>query len=212
MPELLAHPVLMDLVARYGLWAVGVVVACESLGIPVPGETVLIAAALYSGLTGTPEIGFIIAAAAVGAIVGDNLGFLLGRRFGVPLLRRYGPRIGIGPEKIRLGRYLFDRFGAGVVFMGRFFAWLRSIAAFLAGTNEMSWPVFLAANAAGGILWAVLFGGGAYVLGQRMQSLSSEAAVAGVVLAVAALVAVTLALRRYGSRLQAAADRAYPGG
>lgn len=116
----------------------------------LPGESTLIAAALYGGVTHHLNIVFVVVAAATGAIVGDNIGFLIGRDIGFRLLVRYGQYIHMTPARIKLGQYLFLRHGGKVVFVGRFVAILRALAAFLAGANRMTWPRFLVFNAAGG--------------------------------------------------------------
>src|SRR5262249_61596945 len=107
----------------------------------------------------------VIAAAALGAILGDNVGYWLGREFGYPLLLRYGRYVGLTETRIKLGQYLFLRHGGKVVFFGRFIAVLRVLAAFLAGVNRMEWRTFLVANAAGGVLWSLVYGLGAYMFG-----------------------------------------------
>src|SRR5579864_5738584 len=152
MPHIDAHA-LSHLLAIFSYWAVLVFVAIESTGIPFPGETMLLAASIYAGTTHHLQIVFIIIAAAAGAILGDNLGYLVGREGGFRLLRRYGRFIRVDERKLKLGMYLFRRHGGKVVFFGRFVAVLRAWAAFLAGVNRMRWPRFLAFNAAGGILW-----------------------------------------------------------
>jgi membrane protein DedA with SNARE-associated domain len=101
-----------SLIANYGYSAVFVVVMLESSGFPVPGETVLVCASVYSGSRHGLSIGAIIAAAACGAILGDNVGFRVGRRFGRTLLLKYGHRIGISERELILGEYLFQRYGA----------------------------------------------------------------------------------------------------
>ena len=133
---------LQQLIATYGYWAVGVIVALESMGIPLPGETVLVLAALYAGGHHDLNIWGIIASAAIGAILGDNVGYLLGRELGYRLLRRYGRYVGLTDTRIKLGQYLFLRHGGKVVFFGRFIAVLRVLAAFLAGANRMDWRLF----------------------------------------------------------------------
>ena len=90
MPHLFAHETLIRLLDAYGYWVVALFVAIESSGVPFPGETVLVVASLYAGRTGHLEIGLVIAAAAAGAIGGDNLGYLAGREGGFRLVRRYG--------------------------------------------------------------------------------------------------------------------------
>jgi len=158
---------LVHLLATYGYWAVLLFVAIESTGIPFPGETMLLVAAIYAGTTHQLSIPLIIVAAASGAILGDNIGFWAGREGGFRLLRRYGHYIHLNERKLKIGLYLFRKHGGKVVFFGRFVAVLRAWAAFLAGTNRMRWPAFLLFNALGGITWATLFGLGGYFLGDR---------------------------------------------
>src|SRR5579871_1505514 len=153
------------LLRNYGYWAVFVAVGIESLGVPLPGETTLITAALYAGTTHRLNIVLVIVVASAAAIVGDNIGYVIGRMGGYRLLRRYGRYIRGEEAKIKLGRFLCDRHGRKVVFFGRFVSVLRTYAAFLAGTNKMRWPHFFVANAAGSILWAAIYTFGAYLLG-----------------------------------------------
>lgn len=199
------------LLASYGYWAVLLFVAVESMGIPFPGETMLLAAAIYAGTTHHLQIPLVIAAAAAGAILGDNVGFLAGREGGYRLLRRYGRYIRLDERKLKLGQYLFLRHGGKVVFFGRFVAVLRIWAAFLAGTYRLPWTRFLAYNAAGGIIWATVFGLGGYVLGDNVQRLAGPAGIVGGALAALALVAGAIALRRNEHRLMEEAERAFPG-
>src|SRR2546425_12903836 len=141
-----ATSTLTHLLTTYGYWAVLLFVAIESIGIPFPGETMLLVAAIYAGMTHLLSIPLVIVAAASGAILGDNLGFWVGREGGYRLLRRYGKYIRLDERTLKLGQYLFLRYGAKVVFFGRLVAVLRAWAAFLAGTNRMSWSRFLPAN------------------------------------------------------------------
>src|SRR3982074_375073 len=143
---------------QFGYAAVFGFVGIESLGIPFPGETMLISAALYAGATHNLNIVGVIVAASAGAIIGDNIGFGVGHWGGYRLLIRYGRYIRLHPARVKLARYLFLRHGAKVVFFGRFISVLRTYAAFLAGTARMPWPRFLIANALGGTTWAILFG------------------------------------------------------
>src|SRR2546422_86790 len=145
---------LIHLLATYGYWAVAVFVTIESTGIPFPGETMLLVAAIYAGTTHRLSLPLVILAAASGAIVGDNIGFWVGREGGYRLLRRYGRFIHLDERKLKLGQYLFSKHGGKVVFFGRFIAVLRAWAAFLAGTNRMRWDRFLLFNALGASSWA----------------------------------------------------------
>lgn len=165
MPHLLDQAQIVSILSTYGYWAIFIVVALESSGLPLPGETVLVGAAIYAGHSGNLAIELIIAAAASGAIIGDNIGYWVGREFGAKLLERYGGLIGIGPEKLRLGQYLFLRWGGAIVFFGRFIALLRILAAVLAGVNHLPAPRFFFYNAAGGVIWAHVFGLGGYFFG-----------------------------------------------
>src|SRR5215470_10277310 len=112
----LATSDLFRLLTTYGYLAVFLFVAIESTGIPFPGETMLVVAAIYAGTTHQLSIPLVIVAAASGAILGDNLGFLLGRVGGYPLLRRYGRAIRLDERKLKLGHYLFLKHGGKVVF------------------------------------------------------------------------------------------------
>jgi membrane protein DedA with SNARE-associated domain len=136
---------------------VGAVVGVESLGVPLPGEIVLVSAALMSShhdLAVNP-IG-VGAAAVIGAVVGDSIGYTIGRRFGMPLFDRLGQRFPkhFGPGHVALAERLFNRWGVRAVFFGRFIALLRIFAGPLAGALKMHYPRFLAANVSGAICWA----------------------------------------------------------
>ncbi len=133
------------------------VVGVESLGVPLPGEIVLVTAALMSSqhdLAVNP-IGVGVAA-VVGAVVGDSIGYTIGRRFGMPLFDRLGRRFPkhFGPGHVALAERLFGRWGARAVFFGRFIALLRIFAGPLAGALKMHYPRFLAANVSGAMCWA----------------------------------------------------------
>lgn len=136
---------------------VGGVVGIESLGIPLPGEIVLVSAALMSShhdLAVNP-VG-VGAAAVIGAVVGDSIGYTIGRRFGMRLFDRLGRRFPrhFGPGHVALAERMFARWGARAVFFGRFIALLRIFAGPLAGALKMPYPRFLVANVCGGICWA----------------------------------------------------------
>ena len=136
---------------------VGGVVGIESLGVPLPGEIVLVSAALMSShhdLAVNP-VG-VGAAAVIGAVIGDSIGYTIGRRFGMPLFDRLGRRFPkhFGPGHVALAERLFNRWGVRAVFFGRFIALLRIFAGPLAGALKMPYPRFLAANVSGGICWA----------------------------------------------------------
>ena len=105
--SLFAPHEITELIRSYGAWIVGGIVTLESMGVPAPGECLVVAAGLYAALNRDLNIGAVVIAAAAGAILGDNIGYLIGRRLGCPLLTRYGRRVGLDEGRIRLGRYLF---------------------------------------------------------------------------------------------------------
>jgi membrane protein DedA with SNARE-associated domain len=195
----------------YGYAAVFAFIGIESMGIPFPGETMLITAALYAGATHHLSIGWVIAAAAAGAIAGDNIGFGVGHWAGYRALLRWGRYIRLHEGRIKLARYLFALHGGKVVFFGRFISVLRTYAAFLAGTARMPWLRFLIFNAAGGIAWAMLYGLGAYALGDRINQLEGTARIALAAVGVVVVVATVLLLRHHEKRLSAQAELAMPG-
>lgn len=202
---------LSSLITQYGYLAVFTIVCLESFGIPLPGETTLITAALYAGATHRLSIVGIVLAASAGAILGDNLGYLLGHWGGYRLLLRYGRYIRLTEARIKVARYLFLRFGGEVVFFGRFVSILRAYAAFLAGTTRMPWRRFIVYNAAGGVVWASLYGTAAYFLGREVERFSRPATVAFAVAGLIAIVAAALIVRRQEQLLEAEAERALPG-
>jgi membrane protein DedA with SNARE-associated domain len=197
-----------SLLATYGYWAVLLLVGVESMGIPVPGETMLLTASVYAGTTHRLSPLLVVAAAATGAIVGDNIGFLVGREGGYRLLHRYGKYVRLDERKLRLGEYLFQAHGGKMVFWGRFLPVLRIWAAFLAGANRMLWRRFLVWNAAGGVVWASVMGGAAYTLGSTMLRLGGVITIASIVFAMLLMAGLTLIVRRKEHQLQAEADNA----
>jgi len=204
-------PNVMHLIGQYGYGAVALAVGIESVGIPFPGETTLLAAAIYAGTTHHLSIAGVIAAAAIGAIVGDNLGFWIGRELGYGVLLRYGRYLRLTAPRIKLGQYLFLRHGGKVVFFGRFVAVLRALAAFLAGANRMTWLRFVTFNAAGGVVWAAAYGAGAYLLGEQVHRVLGPVGMGLLVVTLVLMVAGFVFLRRHENRLEAEAERALPG-
>lgn len=197
-----------QLLPIYGPWLVFGVVALESAGIPLPGETTLIAGAVLASVNPEISITTIVAAAACGAIIGDNLGYWAGRHFGAPLLRRYGHYIRLDPERLNLLQHLFNRYGGWVVFFGRFVALLRALAAMLAGANGMEWGRFLIFNGAGAVCWASLFGFGAYALGAKASEFASWLTIVLFAIAVVAGLLLVKIFLRYQVQRQRSANSA----
>ncbi len=197
-----------ELIPTYGLWVLFAVVMLESTGLPVPGETALLSAALYAGTTHHLSILAIILVATAAAIIGDNCGYAIGRIFGLPLIERHGGRIGLSPTRLKVGQYLFMKHGGKIVFFGRFVALLRALVALLAGMNRMRWPHFLAMNALGAVTWAMLFGGGAYFLGDQIQRAAGPLSIGLLVAAAVGGAAGILFVRHHGRELEQQADAA----
>jgi membrane protein DedA with SNARE-associated domain len=193
---------LHSIIAQHGYWAVFLIVMLESGGLPLPGETALILAAAYAGATGNLDLSYVMAAAAAGAIIGDNIGFWIGRTWGANLLLRYGEFIHLPESRLKLGQYLFKKHGAKIVFFGRFVALLRILAALLAGVNKYAWGPFLFYNAAGGIIWAVLIGAGGYLFGDALHRVSGPLGVAGLVAVIAGVLGGMYVMRREEKKME----------
>lgn len=200
-----------DLLVTYGYWVIFGIVLFESAGVPLPGETALISAAIFAGTTGQMNIVLVIGAAAAGAILGDNLGFWVGREWGFPLLLRHGPKLGMSERRLKIAQYLFLRHGAKIVFFGRFTALLRTFAALLAGANAYPPGRFFLFNAAGGIGWAVLMGVGGYLAGKSMEHAAGPFGLAMLALVAILSVAGWRFVRKHEHRLGEEAERALPG-
>ena len=209
--SLISHSDLQPFITQYGYWGVAVVVGLESMGIPLPGETVLVLAAIYAAANQDLTITGVVLAATIGSIIGDNLGYAMGRRYGYSLLLRHGKKINMTEDRIKLGQYLFMHYGGKIVFVGRFIALLRILAAFLAGVNRMPWYTFLFANATGAILWASVFGYGGYLFGQMLFQAHSTWAPALLVAATIAFFGIGYLLHRYEKQLIVHARAALPG-
>ena len=196
---------LQNILSVIGYPAVILFVMIESSGIPFPGETMLLLASFFAATSHQLAIPIVIACAALGAIVGDNLGYLAGHTGGRALALRFGKYIFLKPEHLDYAEKFFEKHGDKTVFFGRFVAVLRAWAAFLAGVNHMPWRKFLIFNAAGGIIWAIIYGTLGFVAGKFLHD--NFAAVehiartlgwigAGIVVAFVIVVIILLRLRR----------------
>ncbi|MFD7156651.1 DedA family protein [Kribbella sp. NPDC059898] len=173
-------------VAVLAYLVVGLVIGVESMGVPLPGETTLIAAALLASQHHL-KIEFVILAAALGAIVGDSIGYFIGRKAGRGLFERLGRRFHhFSEERIVKAEKYFHKYGVWTVFFGRFVALLRIFAGPMAGMLRMHYPRFLAANAAGGIAWATTIGVVAYKIGDNADKIFGRVSV-GALIAIAVL-------------------------
>ncbi len=211
MISVLSETAIEHLIQDYGLWIVFTVVMSESMGVPLPGETTLVAAGIYAGSTNGIDPYLLVAVAAAAAVLGDNIGYVIGRTIGLRLLLRYGPYVNLTEARLKLGRYLFLHHGGKIVFLGRFVALLRTLTAILAGADQMPWPRFLFYNACGGICWAAAFGFGAYFFGEKVRSISGPIAIALLFVAVTVVFVGALYLHRHEEELQRRAEQAFPG-
>jgi membrane protein DedA with SNARE-associated domain len=161
---------LTDLFARYGYATVFAGVFLENTGLPVPGETALLAAAALAH-SGTLHLPWVILTAIAGATLGDNLGFFIGRRGGRRLAERYGGRLGFTTTRLRQFDAFFARHGGRTVFVARFITGLRVVGAVLAGGSGMPWLSFIFYNACGAIVWCSVVGIVGYTLGHSWELL-----------------------------------------
>jgi membrane protein DedA with SNARE-associated domain len=186
---------LIHIPAHLGYAVVFAFIAIETMGIPVPGETALIAAALLAH-DGQLEIVPLVAIAAAAAIIGDNIGFAIGRTGGRRLVLGRGPLQGQRRRLVEYGEPFFERHGPKAVFLGRWISGLRIASAWLAGINGMRWPTFLFWNALGGIAWAASIGFAVYALGDAAEHIIKVAGPVAAALTIAAIVAFLVWRRR----------------
>ena len=170
-------------------------IAIETMGVPVPGETALIAAALLAH-HGQLDIVPLIVIASLAAIIGDNIGFAIGRRGGRRLFMAPGPLHEHRLKVLEHGEPFFAKHGPKAVFLGRWVSGLRIASAWLAGMNRMSWPTFLFWNALGGIAWATSIALGVYLLGDIAEKVISTAGPVAAAVGVIALIGVVVWHRR----------------
>src|SRR5262245_23524922 len=184
---------LTDLFARYGYAVVFFGVFLENTGLPVPGETALLAGAAMAqyGWLSLPRV---ILIAIAGAALGDNLGFFVGRRLGRGLAERFGSKVGLTAKRLAQFDRFFHRYGGRTVFIARFITGLRVFGALLAGTSGLRWPTFLFYNALGAISWCIVIGFAGYSLAYSWDTLEHWVGRSGLV---AAAIAATVALVGY---------------
>ncbi|MDX6348071.1 MAG: hypothetical protein QOF84_2861 [Streptomyces sp.] len=189
LPGPLAH--LAPLLADYGYLAVGVLVCLDNGGIPVPGQTVLVAAAVYAG-TGRLDFAGVLAVAVAAAVVGNSLGYLLGRVGGRAFVHRWGRYVLLTPARLERAEDFFGRHGGAVVTWARFVDVLRQTNGIIAGTVGMPWRRFMAFNVLGAVLWAGTWGGLGYAAGANIGTIYGAVARSQIILlaAVGALLVV----------------------
>jgi len=162
---------LRNAVVHYGYWAVAAALLLENAGIPVPGETILLLSSFLAYSQHELQLSWIIVVATVAAVLGDNLGFVLGYYGGRSLLNRYQSVFRIRTENVARGEALFARYGAMTVFFARFVFGMRIIAGPLAGVLRMPWRKFLLFNFLGAVLWVSAISGAGYFFGRHWARL-----------------------------------------
>jgi membrane protein DedA with SNARE-associated domain len=189
---------IVALFERYGYWVVLGGVFLENAGLPVPGETALLAGAALAHF-GRLSLPWVIAAAIAGATLGDNLGFLVGRRGGRALAEKYGRHIGLTRRRLDQFDRFFTRHGGRTVFIARFITGLRVFGAVLAGASGLRWATFLFYNATGAVVWATAVGVAGYVLGEswdRLEHWIGRSSLIGLALVCAVILVAVLRARR----------------
>jgi membrane-associated protein len=181
------------------------IIGLESMGIPSPGETALVAAAVLAS-QGKLEIWLVILIGVCSAIVGDNLGYLLGRRFGRTVFTAPGPFMHHRIRAIKAGDGFFKRHGPKAVFIGRWIALVRFATAWLAGINRMPFKQFFFWNALGGITWGITYGLVGYYGGQAAANVLAEAGIVGLVVLLIAPVAIYVVIKRRERRMTERSD------
>jgi membrane protein DedA with SNARE-associated domain len=209
--DALSPTTIQNLIQVYGLWVLFPVVMLEGMGIPVPGETALLATAVYAGSTDKISIVPVVLIAATAAMVGDNIGYFIGRSIGLRLVVRYGRYVRLNESRLKIGRYLFLRHGGKIVLIARLIAILRTFVPLLAGVNRMRWRYFLLMNAIGGFCWASLVGGGAYLFGKEINRVSGPVRLLLLVSALGLVVSAILFFRQHERELEQRADAALRG-
>jgi membrane protein DedA with SNARE-associated domain len=199
---------------HYGLWAILLLVLIEDFGIPVPGETVLIAGAVFAG-SGQLNVVWVGVVGFIAAVVGDNIGYAIGRFGGRLLVERWGKYVFLTPERLDKAEAFFNRHGGKIITIARFIEGLRQANGLIAGITEMHWLRFIAFNALGAALWVGTWVSIGYFAGQHItgiyNAITTYSLYAAIVLVVAIVAFIVHRVRKHrrtvaAARLEAAAD------
>jgi membrane protein DedA with SNARE-associated domain len=174
---------------HYGLWAIAVLILIEDFGIPVPGETVLIAGAIYAG-SGRLNVVAVGLTAFFAAAVGDNIGYAIGRFGGGALIDRWGKYVFLTPERMKKAEAFFERHGGKIISIARFIDGLRQVNGLIAGITEMHWLKFIAYNALGAALWVGTWVSIGYFAGQHITPIYNNVTRYSLYVAIAAVVII----------------------
>jgi membrane protein DedA with SNARE-associated domain len=192
---------------RYGYLAVVGLVLFEDFGLPVPGETILILAALYAG-TGRLNVLLVGLLGFLAAVLGDNIGFAIGHVGGQRLIKRYGRYILLTPNRIDRTTAFFERHGGWIIILARFIEGLRQANGIIAGTSGIRWTRFLAFNAIGAALWAATWTSVGYFAGNHITATYNAASHYSAYLAIAVGALVISLIARHVVRARKARARA----
>jgi membrane protein DedA with SNARE-associated domain len=203
--EALASPL-----QHYGLWAIFALVLIEDFGIPVPGETVIIAAAIYAG-SGRLNVVGVGVVAFVAAVLGDNIGYGIGRFGGRRLVDRWGKYVFLTPERLDKAEAFFDRQGAKIITIARFIEGLRQANGIIAGIAKMHWLRFIAYNALGAALWVGTWVSIGYFAGQHINAIYGVITRYSLYVAIAAVVLIVALIARHIMRKRRRVLRAAAG-
>jgi len=194
LPSVFGH--LQPVLEHYGYLGVGGFVLLEDFGVPLPGEAILIAAAIFAG-SGHMNIALVILVGVVAAIVGDNIGYAIGHFGGRPLVQRFGRYVFLTPDRLDHAENFFNRHGGKVVTIARFVEGLRQVNGILSGIVGMHWAKFLGFNALGAVLWVGTWAGLGYLAGEHfIEIYDAFEKYKWYVIAAAAVIIATLATRR----------------
>jgi membrane protein DedA with SNARE-associated domain len=191
---------------HYGLWAIFLLVLIEDFGIPVPGETVIIAASIYAG-SGRLNVVAVGVVAFVAAVFGDNIGYGIGRFGGRRLVDRWGKYVFLTPERLDKAEEFFDRQGAKIITIARFIEGLRQANGIIAGITKMHWLRFLAYNALGAALWVGTWVSIGYFAGQHINTIYGVITRYSLYVAIAAVVVIVALIARHVMRRRRQAIR-----
>lgn len=203
LASLISLQALQDALHVIGYPAIALFIMIECIGIPIPGETMLLLASFYAATDDKLQIPIVIACAALGAIMGDNIGYYVGRTGGRAFVGRFGRYFFIKLEHLDYAECFFQRHGAKTVFFGRFISILRIFSAFLAGVNRMEWRTFMFYNGLGGIVWAIYVGLLGYVAGRyfhehfdQVEAVARTVGWAGFAIAVVITIGVVIFVKK----------------
>ncbi len=197
--------------SHYGLWAIALLILIEDFGVPLPGETILIAGAIYAG-SGRLNVVAVGVVAFIAAVVGDNIGYAIGRFGGGALIDRWGKYVFLTPERMKKAEAFFERHGGKIISIARFIDGLRQVNGLIAGITEMHWLKFIGFNALGAALWVGTWVSIGYFAGQHITTIYNDVTRYSLYAAIAAVVLIAawifFRVRRRRREKTAAADTA----